>query len=253
MKDYCFTGTNLSIGFVQIKAGNLMVVKEKSLSGIIGNVIHKYFRLDRPNFCSLQAVSSFGSLWPNGSASGALKLVPNKSNLTVWLTLITFLGFWKRKRSISMANRRQFTFTRISRPYPIRSTKHRKHALSLVSSNWGAIKVGWLIATTLRILRFQTGQILSLTSNGNSRSLHMFKLQIWLKLVPVVAFLLTFLLLFKLLKVCGTTRKANLIAGCLFEVDFKLSKSLNVVSLIVLFYATYFMIFKSIVSNNIKR
>ena len=76
MKDYCFTGTNLSIAFVQLKVGNLMIVNEKSLSGLIGDVIHKYFRLDRPNFCRFQAVESFGSLSPNGSTvSGALKSV----------------------------------------------------------------------------------------------------------------------------------------------------------------------------------
>ena len=80
----------------------------------------------------------------------------------------------------------------------------------------------------------------------------MFKLQIWLKLAPVLAFLLTFLLLFRLLKMRSKVQKTNLIVSCLFEVDFKLSQSPNAVSLIVLFYLIYFMLFKSIVSNNIK-
>ena len=80
----------------------------------------------------------------------------------------------------------------------------------------------------------------------------MFKLQICLKLVPVLAFLFTFFLLFKLLKMSGTIKKAQLIASCLFEVNFKLTQSLNAVSFLVLFYLIYSMIFKSILGNNIK-
>ena len=75
MKDYCFTGTNLTLAFIQRKDGNLMVVHKKRLSGLLGDVISKCLRLDRPNFCSFQPVESFGSLAPNGSVSGVLKSV----------------------------------------------------------------------------------------------------------------------------------------------------------------------------------
>lgn len=36
MKDLCFTGKNVTIGFVQITADNMLMVERKSLTGLIG-------------------------------------------------------------------------------------------------------------------------------------------------------------------------------------------------------------------------
>lgn len=88
---------------------------------------------------------------------------------------------------------------------------------------------------------------------GGAGSLKMFKIEIWCRILPVVALLATFLLLLKTVKASGSLyERSRLIAYCLFQIDFKLSKQLNAISFIALFYLIYLMIFKSILSNNIK-
>lgn len=83
-------------------------------------------------------------------------------------------------------------------------------------------------------------------------SLNMFKIELWLKILPVVAFLFIFLLLFSVVKVSHLFERARLIGYCLFQVNYQLCKSINAISLIALFYLIYLTIFKSILSNNIK-
>ena len=83
-------------------------------------------------------------------------------------------------------------------------------------------------------------------------SLRMFDIEIWLQLAPILAFLCTFSLLLAMVPVSNLPKKAKLIAGCLLDLDYTIASSMNAVSFITLFYMIYFMIFKSIVSNNIK-
>ena len=84
-------------------------------------------------------------------------------------------------------------------------------------------------------------------------SLKMFKIQLWLQILPVVALLATFLLLFNVFRSSVPRyERGRLIAYCLLQIDYRLSKSMNVVSIIALWYLIYLMIFKSILSNNIK-
>ena len=85
-------------------------------------------------------------------------------------------------------------------------------------------------------------------------SLKMFKIELWLRILPVLALLFTLLLLLKLVRASHLSlcERGRMIAYCLFQIDYKLSKHLNAVSFIALFYLIYLMIFKSILSNNIK-
>lgn len=86
----------------------------------------------------------------------------------------------------------------------------------------------------------------------SSSSLKMFKIEIWLILFTVLAFLFTFTFLFGIIRLSNHIRKSELIINSLFEISFPLSRSLSAISLIILFYNVYFMIYKSILTNNIK-
>lgn len=88
--------------------------------------------------------------------------------------------------------------------------------------------------------------------NSDTCSLNMFDIEIWLKLLPILIFFLIFILLFNLVNNLNPFERAKLILICLLEIDFKLTKSFNLVSFLVYFYLVYFMIFKSILSTNIK-
>lgn len=83
-------------------------------------------------------------------------------------------------------------------------------------------------------------------------SLRMFDIEVWLQLVPILAFLLTFSLLLTIVPVSNLLKRAQLIAHCLFDLDYTIARSTKAVSFIALFYMIYFMIYKSIISNNIK-
>lgn len=51
-----------------------MIVEEKRITGIIGSILHKYFRLDYPNRCKFISVQEFGTRLKNLSYTGAIKL-----------------------------------------------------------------------------------------------------------------------------------------------------------------------------------
>ena len=86
----------------------------------------------------------------------------------------------------------------------------------------------------------------------DSASLKMFKIELWLQILPVIAFLFTFLLLFSLVKVSHLYERVNLIGHCLFQMNYQLTKPVNTISFIALSYLIYLMIFKAILANNIK-
>ena len=83
-------------------------------------------------------------------------------------------------------------------------------------------------------------------------SLKMFKIELWLQMLPVAALVFTFLLLFNLVKVSHLYERANLIGHCLFQMNYQLCKPMNAISFIALSYLIYLMIFKAILCNNIK-
>ena len=83
-------------------------------------------------------------------------------------------------------------------------------------------------------------------------SLKMFAIEIWLQLVPVLAFFFTFFLLLTIVPVRSRIKRARLISYCLLDWDYAIARSTKAVSLITLFYCIYFMTYKSIISNNIK-
>lgn len=89
-------------------------------------------------------------------------------------------------------------------------------------------------------------------SDQKGASLRMFNIEVWLQLLPILAFLLTFFLLMTVVPVSNLLKRTKLIGQCLFEIDFTITRSMNAISFIALFYLIYFMIFKSIISNNIK-
>ena len=43
----CFSGQNLTIGIVRIKTSNAVVVSEKKLSGLIGDILQRHFQLHK--------------------------------------------------------------------------------------------------------------------------------------------------------------------------------------------------------------
>ena len=83
-------------------------------------------------------------------------------------------------------------------------------------------------------------------------SLNMFNIEFEMQLFAVLAFLFTFILLLQILPILKLFKKVKLILNSLFDLEHKLTKSMNATSLIVLFYLIYFMIFKSILMTNIK-
>lgn len=46
MKGFCFTGKNVTVGYVQIEAGNMMLIKRKSLGGLLGEQASTILRFD---------------------------------------------------------------------------------------------------------------------------------------------------------------------------------------------------------------
>ena len=82
--------------------------------------------------------------------------------------------------------------------------------------------------------------------------LSIFDFERYLIYLSILSFILIFLLLFKLINLKQLTDKTCLILTNLFETDFKLTKKLNVIALLVIFYNLYFMIFKILVTLDMK-
>lgn len=103
------------------------------------------------------------------------------------------------------------------------------------------------------VFSFQLTQTINpKVANSGGASLNMLNIEFWSQLFATLALLFTGLLLFKMVKVSNIRRRIELIANCLCEIDFRLSRARSAVSFIALSYLIYFMIFKSILSNNIK-
>ena len=80
----------------------------------------------------------------------------------------------------------------------------------------------------------------------------MFEIEYYLAIFFVFMFLIMFFFLFKFLPISNFFKRAEIVAKNLFQIDFILTRNLNPISLIILFYMIYFMIFKSVLVNNIK-
>jgi len=86
----------------------------------------------------------------------------------------------------------------------------------------------------------------------DANSLKMFEIEYYLAIFFVFMFLIMFFFLFKFLPISNFFKRAEIVAKNLFQIDFILTRNLNPISLIILFYMIYFMIFKSVLVNNIK-
>lgn len=108
---------------------------------------------------------------------------------------------------------------------------------------------------------FYVGQVLKkkiFEFEQTDRSLKMFEIEIWLILMPIIVFLLAIGFLFtgcRFLPKFKKIKKIRLIEMIIFNLlgtVYHLSKKTNPISLIIVFYSIYFMIFKSMIINNIK-
>ena len=108
------------------------------------------------------------------------------------------------------------------------------------------------LKVTNPVFSFQLTQTIKPKVADSGSSLNMLLIEIWLQLFSTLTLLFTGLLLFKMVKVFNIRRRIELIVNCLWAVDFRASRARSAVSFIVLFYLVYMMIFKSILSNNIK-
>lgn len=83
-------------------------------------------------------------------------------------------------------------------------------------------------------------------------SLEMFKVELELKVLPVLFFFLMFCFLYKLLPKFNCTKKIELIIQNLFQVNYRLTRSMNLISLILIFYSLYHMVFLRILTNGVE-
>ena len=74
---HCFLGRNVSIAFPEMKYKNVFYLENNQLKGLLGSIVNRYLELDKPNFCKIILVSSFGQKFSNNSYSGLLKLLKN--------------------------------------------------------------------------------------------------------------------------------------------------------------------------------
>ena len=100
--------------------------------------------------------------------------------------------------------------------------------------------------------RFYTGQLLNKKIANGAGSLKVFDIEVWLLFISMLAFLFTFIVLFKLIPDRNLVKKSEMIANSLLEISYQLSRTSNLISLIIIFYSIYFRIYKSILTNNIK-
>jgi hypothetical protein len=100
---------------------------------------------------------------------------------------------------------------------------------------------------------FQSGQVLKkkLSDKGAS-SLSIFNIEIYLQILPIIAFFFTFFLSYIMINISSSIKKVKLILNNLLRSSITLTQSMDAVSFIVLFYSIYLMIFMSIISNNVK-
>lgn len=101
-------------------------------------------------------------------------------------------------------------------------------------------------------LRLSTGQFYRKKLNQNHlTSLSMFEIESSLKFFSIFSIFLISILIFNILPSFNSTKKMILIVKNLIGIQHNLTKRLNIVSLILIFYMLYWMVFKSILSNNI--
>ena len=43
---FCFANRNITIGFVEVKTSNFLVISRKKMTGLIGDILHRDFELD---------------------------------------------------------------------------------------------------------------------------------------------------------------------------------------------------------------
>lgn len=70
---HCFLGHNVSIAFPEMR--NVFYLENNQLKGLLGHLVNRYLELDKPNFCKVILVDSFGQKFPNNTYSGLLKLL----------------------------------------------------------------------------------------------------------------------------------------------------------------------------------
>lgn len=105
------------------------------------------------------------------------------------------------------------------------------------------------------------GQVkFNIEKENNLNFLSIFEIDKSLILLAIFSFIMTLIILLKMIKASNTPQSSKmtfeskfyLIIRNLFETDNSLIRYLNTVAMIVLFYNLYFMIFKFIITLNIK-
>ena len=108
-------------------------------------------------------------------------------------------------------------------------------------------------STTIMYNTVSYGQIkFDLDKRRDLNFLSLFDIERYLIYLSILSFIFIFLLLFKFINLKQLADKTCLILTNLFATNFKLTKKLNVVAFLVIFYNLYFMLFKILVTLDMK-
>ena len=101
--------------------------------------------------------------------------------------------------------------------------------------------------------RFITGQVGFAVENLRKTQdfLSIFEIEGYIKLFAILAFLFAFLLLMRFIDWRPLKERLVFVLELLFDLR-SIDRYLGPIALIVLFYSIYFMIFKSVITNNVK-
>lgn len=101
--------------------------------------------------------------------------------------------------------------------------------------------------------RISYGQVkFNLGKNEDLDFLSIFNIESLLIWLSVLAFVLALILMLTLVKVRSRWQRLWLVTGSLFETDYRLTRKVGLVSLILVFYNIYFYLFKGLTQTNMK-